>query len=139
MCRIARMLVRPMDAHPVKAVYRDRMKLTAWPYGILLILLGIGAFALSGGGSYTALIPCGFGLLALVLTKIQGKAGWISLLVLGIAAIGGSARVFKGIGDLFDGSAETPIAGWAQLIMFLLSILFVICLLKPGSKAKAAA
>jgi len=115
------------------------MKLTARPYGILLILLGIGAFALSGGGSYTALIPCGFGLLALVLSKVEGKTGWLSLLILGVLAIGGSARVFKTIGGLFDGSAEKPIAGWAQLVMFVLSILFVICLLKPGSKAKAAA
>ncbi len=117
-------------------VYRVRMKLTATPYGTLLILIGLGAFAITGFDSYTALIPCGFGLLALVLTRVGGKVGWISLLVLGIAAIGGSARDIANFGKLFDGSHGKPVAGWAQLAMFVLSVLFVLTMLMPAGKAK---
>ena len=120
----------------MRAVYRARMKLTARPYGTLLILLGLGAFAITGFEHYTALIPCGFGLLTLVLTKVQGKVGWISLLVLGILAIGGSARDIANFGKLFDGSHAKPAAGWAQLIMMVLSVLFVLTILMPGGKAK---
>tara|TARA_R110002126_G_scaffold1402_11_gene8008 strand:- start:3469 stop:3813 length:345 start_codon:yes stop_codon:yes gene_type:complete len=112
------------------------MKLTATPYGTLLILIGLGAFAITGFDSYTALIPCGFGLLALVLTRVGGKVGWISLLVLGIAAIGGSARDIANFGKLFDGSHGKPVAGWAQLAMFVLSVLFVLTMLMPAGKAK---
>ena len=92
------------------------MKLTATPYGTLLILIGLGAFAITGFDSYTALIPCGFGLLALVLTRVGGKVA--------------------NFGKLFDGSHGKPVAGWAQLAMFVLSVLFVLTMLMPAGKAK---
>ena len=58
------------------------------------------------------------------------------MFVLGIAAIGGSARDIRNFGGLFDGSHARPPAGWAQLIMMVLSVLFVLTMLMPAGKAK---
>ncbi|GAA0899307.1 hypothetical protein [Pseudonocardia zijingensis] len=99
--------------------------------GIVLIVLGVGAYALSGAASVTALIPAFVGLpmlgcAALARSAAGRKPGL--LVALGIAVLGalGSAMNVLKIGDAIAGTAERPAAVWVSTVMFVLLVGYVV-------------
>lgn len=99
--------------------------------GIALIVLGIGSYILTGGGSITALIPAPFGL---VIAGLGGLAQWKEdyrkHAMHGAAAVGlfgvlGTLRVFPMLFTWLGGGAVNVSAVISQLIMFVLCAVFV--------------
>ncbi len=104
----------------------DRVSKPILGLAVALVVLGIGAYAASGGESWTALIPTIFGLLI-------GIAGWsarsparrsaasVVAIVLALLGLAGSFQGLMSMPDLFRGAAiERPIAVVAQSVMAVL-------------------
>lgn len=101
--------------------------------GILLIILGIASYVLTGAASVTALIPAFFGIafvgLGILGTKKESMRKHVmhAALLLAILGIGGS---FGGLINVFSvlGGAELerPAASIAQAIMAIVCIFFVV-------------
>ncbi|MEW1981146.1 hypothetical protein AB0333_09490 [Citricoccus sp. NPDC079358] len=97
--------------------------------GVLLIIVGVIAYFMSGATSWTALIPtilgvlilCG-GLIGLKSPKIGVHAGLV-LALLGI--LGTSMNVLQ-LGALFAGEAERPAAVIASTVTFVLLVVYVV-------------
>ncbi|HMR66703.1 MAG TPA: hypothetical protein PKE64_22040 [Anaerolineae bacterium] len=109
------------------------MKIITLGIGLLLLLLGVGSYVLSGGASVTALIPALFGLgiaglggLALASREPHSRAqfGAVLLAILGLL---GSLR---GVASLFTlltgGQVERPGAVVAQALMAGLCLLLIV-------------
>ncbi|HKL14785.1 MAG TPA: hypothetical protein VJ915_04075 [Balneolaceae bacterium] len=101
--------------------------------GILMIILGAGSFLLTGAASATALIPAFFGI-AFVGLGILGikkesmrKHVMHAALLLAILGIGGSfGGLINVLGVLGGNELERPNAAYAQAIMAIICIYFVI-------------
>ena len=101
--------------------------------GILMIILGAGSFILTGAASATALIPAFFGI-AFVGLGILGikkesmrKHVMHAALLLAILGIGGSfGGLINVLGVLGGNELERPNAAYAQAIMAIICIYFVI-------------
>ena len=101
--------------------------------GGLLVALGVGAYAISGFASVTALIPAIFGLL-IALLAVVGRRGRARLATYGIAllslvGIAGSARGLPDvIALLTGGDVDSTIAAVSQggMILVCLSLLVVV-------------
>lgn len=101
--------------------------------GILLILLGILSYILTGAASATALIPAFFGIVFVGLglwgqkNEAMTKHAMHAALLLAILGIGGSfgglLSMIKAIGGTMP---ERPEAAIAQAIMALICIFFVV-------------
>jgi hypothetical protein len=108
------------------------MKITTIAIGLLLMLLGVGSYLLTGGASLTALIPALFGLaiaglggLALASQGPHSRAqfGAILLAILGLL---GSLRGLAGLFTLLTGGqVERPGAVVAQALMAGLCLLLL--------------
>ena len=110
--------------------------------GILLILLGVGGYAVSGGASITALIPAFFGRAFLALGFIARKQGRRKHAMHAAAALGllgflGSVRGLVGLVTLLSGGAvDRPAAVVAQSVMALLCAVFVVLCVKSFIDAR---
>lgn len=101
--------------------------------GILMIILGAGSFILTGAASATALIPAFFGI-AFIGLGIMGikkesmrKHVMHAALLLAILGIGGSfGGLVNVLGFLAGNELERPNAAYAQAVMALICIYFVI-------------
>jgi len=99
--------------------------------GILLILLGIISFLLSGGQSFTALIPTAFGLVLVGLGQLARREqarrhAMHAAAAVGLLALLGSVSGFVKVFSLLRGDEVLrPAAVVAQSIMFVLSAVFV--------------
>lgn len=101
--------------------------------GILMILLGAGSFLLTGAASATALIPAFFGI-AFVGLGVLGvnkesmrKHAMHAALLLAILGIGGSfGGLINVLGVLGGNELERPNAAYAQAVMAIICIYFVI-------------
>lgn len=101
--------------------------------GILLIILGIGSFALTGAASATALIPAFFGIAFIALGVIGINKETVrkhvmhAALLLAILGLGGSfGGLTKVFGVLGGNELTRPSASYAQAAMALICIYFVI-------------
>ena len=104
-------------------------------YGGILILLGLGGYFGSGRASWTALIPCGFGLPIVVLAGLAAtqvdRAHGLMIAVLAITALGflGNIRgLIKLKTMLSGGTVDRPQAVIAQSVMGVLSLVTLIIL-----------
>ncbi|MCH8193231.1 MAG: hypothetical protein IIA65_04340 [Planctomycetes bacterium] len=104
-------------------------------YGSILILLGLGGYLGSGRASWTALIPCGFGLPVVVLAGLAAtwaeRAYGFMIAVLVITALGflGNVRgLIKLKTMLSGGTVDRPQAVIAQSVMGGLSLVILIIL-----------
>jgi hypothetical protein len=100
-------------------------------YAILLILLGVAGYTLSGAASVTALIPAFFGMPVLVAGLLALNEKWrkhamhaaAALALLGVL---GTARAAAKIPALLTGGeVARPAAVAAQLVMLALSAVFL--------------
>jgi len=101
--------------------------------GILMIILGVGSFVLTGAASATALIPAFFGIAFIGLgvlginKEAMRKHVMHAALLLAILGIGGSFGGLINVLSVLGGSElERPSAAYAQAIMALICIYFVI-------------
>jgi len=108
------------------------MPLLSIVFGILLDLLGIYGFVSSGGASYTALIPSFFGtllvvagVLALAFPPARKHFMHLAATVGLLGAFGGLGMGLPKLGALIAGTAARPQAVTLQIIMGLLSLVFV--------------
>ena len=112
-------------------------------YGIFVTALGIIGYFASGQESKTALIPCVFGLpvLALAVTawlkpKLTKHTMLAAAIIAGLAFLG-TLRGFGGAITLLTGGAvERPAAVIAQVVMALISLLYVVMYLLRWRQAQ---
>jgi len=113
-------------------------------YAILLLLLGIIGFSITGGVSVTALIPAYFAVVVLIagllaLKEKYRKRGMHAASMLGlIGFIGTVSGLIKFFGMLFGGEVDRPAAVISQAIMAILSLLFFLLCLKSFIDARRA-
>lgn len=98
-----------------------------------MIILGIGSFILTGAASATALIPAFFGIAFIVLGAIginkesMRKHVMHAALLLAILGVGGSfGGLISVLGVLGGSELERPAAAYAQAIMAIICIFFIV-------------
>lgn len=95
--------------------------------GVLLIVVGVGAWLLAGGPgtSLTALLPAVLGLILLVLGLAAGRGEWHRHVIHAalVVALLGFLGTLRQVIPLFTG--EAGLAAWASLITALLCLLYV--------------
>ncbi len=100
--------------------------------GGLLTLIGVGAYAVSGFASATALIPSIFGIAIVGLASIGRNTSRQRLALIGLAlfAVLGLGGSLQGVGDVValatGGSVERPIAAVSQTITVVLCIVLLV-------------
>ena len=100
--------------------------------GVLLAVLGIGAYVLTDFASLTALFPAMFGVLCVFLGRIglETRRERGALLGLGVVAGVGIAGSIRGLGDgvrvLTGETVERPVAAGSQSIMALLCLVLLV-------------
>jgi hypothetical protein len=97
-------------------------------FGLLLIVLGVGAFVGTGSEHYTALIPAGFGL-ALLLLGVLALKDNLRKHAMHLAAIvglfGAGAGVVTLILPIVKGTALDPVATGCKAALAILCAAFV--------------
>ena len=111
--------------------------------GVVLLIIGLAGYFLTGGVSLTALIPAAFGLvitIAGVIARDEGKRKHAMHAAVLVALLGflGSVRGLLQIGDVFDGTAARPPAVVAQTIMALLTLGYIVMAVRSFIKARAS-
>lgn len=95
--------------------------------GVILIVVGVGAWLLAGGPgtSLTALLPAVLGLLLLVLGLLAGRGEWHRHVIHAalVVALLGFLGTLRQVVPIFSGDAG--LAEWASLITALLCLLYV--------------
>ena len=119
------------------------MASTTIALGVLLVVLGLAGYFLTGMVSVTALIPAFFGLaigLAGVIARDERKRKHAMHAAVLIALLGflGSARGLLQLGRLFDGTAARPAAVVAQAIMAVLTLGYIVLAVRSFVSARAA-
>ncbi len=111
-------------------------------FGLALIVLGLGGYAITGMQSATALIPAFFGLVLTVCGLLGRNPGRRKLMmhiavVVGLLGFIGSARGLMGLFRLIAGDpVERPAAVAAQAIMALLTLIFTILCVRSFINAR---
>ena len=111
--------------------------------GIALIILGIASYTITGAASATALIPAFFGL-AFVGLGILGdksesmrKHSMHAAILLAILGLGGSFTGLINVFGVLGGQVlEQPVAAYAQAIMALICIFFIIAGIRSFLEAR---
>jgi hypothetical protein len=117
------------------------MASTTIALGVILIVVGLAGYFLTGMVSVTALIPAVFGLviaLAGLLARDERRRkhaihGAVLVALLGFL---GTVRGLISIGDVFDGTAERPAAVIAQAVMALLTLGYLILAIRSFVAAR---
>jgi hypothetical protein len=99
--------------------------------GAVLVVLGVGAYALTSAVSVTALIPALVGVLLLACAAVarsaaRRRAALIGALVVALLAALGSLMNVVRIGDVFAGTAQRPGAVIVSTIMFVLLVAYLV-------------
>jgi hypothetical protein len=110
--------------------------------GVVLIILGLAGYALTGAVSLTALIPAAFGLviaLSGVMARDERKRKHAMHAAVAVALLGflGSIRGVLQIGALFDGTAARPAAVVSQTIMAVLTLGYIVMAVRSFVQARA--
>jgi len=109
--------------------------------GVVLIVLGLAGYFLTGAVSLTALIPAAFGLviaLSGLLARDERKRKHAMHAAVVVALLGflGSIRGLLQIGSVFDGTAARPAAIVAQTIMALLTLGYIVIAVRSFVQAR---
>jgi len=110
--------------------------------GVVLIILGLAGYFLTGAVSVTALIPAFFGLVlavAGVIARDPGKRKHAMHAAVVVALLGflGSARGLLQIGALMNGTAARPAAVISQTIMAVLTLVYIVMAVRSFVQARA--
>lgn len=120
------------------------MALVGIVFGLLLILLGGGAYLTSGGASVTALIPAFVGLPVLILGVLarnpaRTKAAMHGAVGLALLGLLGSARGIPDALALLQGQdVERPTAAVVQATMAVLCLVFLVLGVRSFIQARKA-
>jgi hypothetical protein len=111
--------------------------------GVVLIIVGLAGYFLTGGVSLTALIPAAFGLviaIAGLIARDEGKRMHAMHAAVVVALLGflGSVRGLLQIGDVLNGTAARPPAVIAQAIMAVLTLGYLVVAVRSFIKARAS-
>ncbi len=119
------------------------MKAFTFTYALLLIVLGLGGYLLTGAQSVTALIPAFFGVIVLALAWIvhanpnATKVVMHVVMVLALLAFLGSVNGFADVLSLLQGAdVERSAAAVSKSIMALLSLIYLILGIKSFVDAR---
>jgi len=99
--------------------------------GVLLAVLGLVFYAVTGFAHPTALIPVPFGVLLVLLgcvalkENLRKHAMHLAAVVGLLGFLGGAIRGLPGVPALLAGTAERPLAVVEQLLMALICVVFV--------------
>jgi len=112
------------------------MRIISIVFGILLNVVGITSFVLTGSQHPTALIPAGMGVILLVCGILGIKAGEKGrkhiMHVAVLVAVAGMIATYNGmlhLPDFFKGTAEKPVKILSLSATFLLcAVYFVLCI-----------
>lgn len=99
--------------------------------GGLSVVLGVGAYVLSGAVSVTALIPAFVGVVLLLCAALARRpnlrrAGLVTAWLVALVATLGLVRNVLQLGDLLAGTAARPAAVLTSLIMFVLLVGYLV-------------
>jgi hypothetical protein len=121
------------------------MVATTIAFGTALVLLGVGAYVLSGAASITALIPAFMGAIVLMLGLLArakpalSRGLVIGAVALAVLAILGSARGVGGFIALLQGEEVLrPVAVVAQTLTLLLSVIYLVSMALQARSAGPA-
>jgi amino acid transporter len=109
--------------------------------GVVLIILGLGGYFLTGAVSLTALIPAAFGLVIAVaglMARDERKRKHAMHAAVAVALLGflGSIRGLLQIGALLDGTAARPAAVVSQTIMAVLTLGYIVMAVRSFVQAR---
>ena len=111
-------------------------------FAVIFVLLGVGAYLLTGAQSWTALIPAILGLLLALAGGFSLKSlkhGGHAAATLGLLGFLGSARGLTKLPALLSGAPlERPAAVATQSIMAVLCLIFVALCVKSFIDARKA-
>lgn len=112
-------------------------------YGLVLILLGVGGYFATGQESVTALIPAFFGIPVLLSGFVARNERYMKhamhgAAILALLGVFGTAKGLLSIGSALSGEAERPAAIYAQSIMAVVSLLFVVLCVRSFIAARKA-
>lgn len=116
-------------------------KVSIWT-GIILAVLGIGSYVMTGAASPTALIPAAFGILFIIFGVIARKEalrkhamhGAAVLSLLGIA--GSAGGVLSTLTLLGGGTVDRPEAAIAKAAMTVICIVFLVLAIRSFINAR---
>ncbi len=117
------------------------MASTTIALGVVLIVLGLAGYFLTGAASVTALIPAFFGIviaLAGLVARDERRRKHAMHAAVLVALIGflGSARGLMQIGGVFDGTAARPAAVISQAVMALLTLGYIVLAIRSFMGAR---
>ena len=110
--------------------------------GVVLIIVGLAGYFLTGAVSLTALIPAVFGLVIAVaglMARDEGKrkhAMHAAVLVALLGFLGSIRGVFQ-IGALLDGTVARPAAVVSQTIMAVLTLGYIVMAVRSFVQARS--
>lgn len=110
--------------------------------GILLIILGVGSYLITGGQSVTAFIPAFFGILILLAGLVARNERWrkhamhAALLIAVLGLIGSFSGIPKTITLISGGDVSRPAAVIAQAVMALICIVYLVLGIKSFIDAR---
>lgn len=99
--------------------------------GIALVVLGVGAYALTSAVSVTALIPAFVGIPLLACAALARSATRrrialaVALAIALLGALGSSMNALR-IGEAIAGTAQRPAAVWVSAVMFVLLVAYLV-------------
>ena len=109
--------------------------------GVILVILGLAGYFLTGGVSLTALIPAAFGLVIAVCGVIarderKREHAMHGAVVVALLGFLGTVRGLLQIGAVFDGSAARPAAVISQSIMAVLTLGYIVVAVRSFIQAR---
>lgn len=109
--------------------------------GVVLIIVGLAGYFLTGAVSLTALIPAGFGFALAILGVMarderMRKHAIHAAVVVALLGFLGSVRGLLQIGGVFDGTAARPAAVVAQTIMAVLTLGYIVMAVRSFVQAR---
>ena len=112
-------------------------------FGFAYLILGIAGFVLTGSMHKTALIPCVFGILLLILGLLARKDHlrkhvMHATVLIALLAFAGTVKALRHLPDLIHGTAERPAAVATQSINAGLSLLYIVFAVRSFIQARRA-
>ena len=119
------------------------MPSTTIAFGVVLIVLGIASYFLTGMVSVTALIPSVFGVVLALCgmtarDESKRKHAMHGAVVVALLGLAGTVPGLLKIGQYFDGTAVRPAAVLAQSIMAVLMLIYLVMAIRSFAAARAA-
>lgn len=97
--------------------------------GVVLVVVGVVGYLVSDSASWTALIPAILGLVLAVcgfIGRSRPAIGIHAALVVALLGALGTVRNVMGLGELFAGDAERPLAVISGTITFVLLVIYLV-------------